>query len=173
MFAFYGRTFNWLQQWALAPAAILAPHKSLWVCACCRYEISETNLRSITGSHWHPHWRSTRGLWKAKWGSNGGDVGIHSSQSTSCKQYSTDTFCEYRIIEYRLQCRYACRGETAILQVGGRRSELDASGDIVLCLSRLNLSVRAYHRILKFARTIADLAGIRDIQSAYLAEALR
>jgi magnesium chelatase family protein len=40
-------------------------------------------------------------------------------------------------------------------------------------MTRLNLSVHAYHRILKLARTIADLAGSEDIQSVYLAEALQ
>ncbi len=40
-------------------------------------------------------------------------------------------------------------------------------------MSQLNLSARAYHRILKLARTIADVAGGEEIQSAHLAEALQ
>ena len=40
-------------------------------------------------------------------------------------------------------------------------------------MSQMNLSARAYHRILKLARTIADLAGSEDIQSAHPADALR
>ena len=39
-------------------------------------------------------------------------------------------------------------------------------------MTQLNLSARAYHRILKLARTIADLAGSGEIQSVHLAEAL-
>ena len=40
-------------------------------------------------------------------------------------------------------------------------------------MSQLNLSARAYHRILKLARTIADLAGSEEIHSAHLAEGLQ
>ncbi|MGR5178641.1 YifB family Mg chelatase-like AAA ATPase [Vibrio parahaemolyticus] len=39
-------------------------------------------------------------------------------------------------------------------------------------LHRLGLSIRAYHRIIKVARTIADLAGEPGINRAHLAEAL-
>jgi magnesium chelatase family protein len=52
-------------------------------------------------------------------------------------------------------------------------SVLDASGNIVLCMSQLNLSAHTYHRILKLARTIADLEGSEGIQSPHLAEALQ
>jgi magnesium chelatase family protein len=40
-------------------------------------------------------------------------------------------------------------------------------------MTQLNLSARVYHRILKLARTITDLAGSGEIQSAHLAEALQ
>ena len=40
-------------------------------------------------------------------------------------------------------------------------------------MTQLNLSARAYHRILKLARTIADLAGCEQIGPAHLAEALQ
>lgn len=42
-----------------------------------------------------------------------------------------------------------------------------------LAVERLGLSARAYHRILRLARTIADLSELRFIQSAHVAEALQ
>jgi len=39
-------------------------------------------------------------------------------------------------------------------------------------MRQLQLSARAYHRVLKLARTIADLAGRAEIATEHLAEAL-
>jgi magnesium chelatase family protein len=40
-------------------------------------------------------------------------------------------------------------------------------------MQQMHLSARAYHRILKLARTIADLAGEADIQPPHIAEAIQ
>ena len=40
-------------------------------------------------------------------------------------------------------------------------------------MARLNWSARAYHRVLKVARTVADLAGADTIGQAHVAEAIQ
>ena len=48
-----------------------------------------------------------------------------------------------------------------------------AKGLLQAATQRLNLSARAFHRILKVSRTIADLEGTKEISVAHLAEALQ
>jgi magnesium chelatase family protein len=52
---------------------------------------------------------------------------------------------------------------------------LTAGADAILraAIARLGLSARAYHRVLKIARTIADLAGAAAIEPPHVSEAIQ
>ncbi|MCJ7839089.1 MAG: ATP-binding protein, partial [Burkholderiales bacterium] len=53
------------------------------------------------------------------------------------------------------------------------RPETAAEGLLRQAITRLNLSARAYHRVLKLARSIADLARSEAIAVAHIAEAIQ
>jgi len=75
------------------------------------------------------------------------------------KNSSSDIICnaDMRVGEVRQFCKLQDEGQSLMRAA----------------MTQLNLSARAFHRILKLARTIADLAGSEEIQSAHLAEALQ
>ena len=56
-----------------------------------------------------------------------------------------------------------------------RHCKLDAAGEVLLkqAMTELGLSARAHDKVLRIARTIADLAGEANIQSHHLAEAVQ
>lgn len=79
----------------------------------------------------------------------------------------------------------ACRKLQGLRNGGNTNSQLDSQGLEQHCrlgkseqqlmekaLEKLQLSARAYHRILKVARTIADLASVEHISQPHIAEAL-
>jgi magnesium chelatase family protein len=86
-------------------------------------------------------------------------------------------------VQQARQIQRARFGSSEGLQVNGRMGvkhierfcSIDASCRALLekCVDRLGLSARAYHRILKLARTIADLGGSDAIQTNHVAEAVQ
>ena len=79
----------------------------------------------------------------------------------------------------RQRARFVGTGLTCNADMGPghvrRICALDGAAAAVMraAMTQLSLSARAYHRVLKLARTIADLAGAEDIGAAHLAEALQ
>jgi len=61
----------------------------------------------------------------------------------------------------------ACNADMRIAEIR-KYCKLDEAGESLIkaAMSQLQLSARAYHRVLKLARTIADLAGVRSHTSA-------
>ena len=82
----------------------------------------------------------------------------------------------------RQQARFAQLDTTNIVVNGDmgpgevqRFCPLKESGKNLMtaAVRQMDLSARAYHRVLKLARTIADLAGDEEIDTHHLAEALQ
>jgi magnesium chelatase family protein len=67
-----------------------------------------------------------------------------------------------------------CNADMRVAEVR-KFCKLDEAGASLVraAMSQLQLSARGYHRALKLALTIADLAGSEAIQSTHLAEALQ
>jgi magnesium chelatase family protein len=79
----------------------------------------------------------------------------------------------------RQQARFAgtnlqCNGDMGPAEVR-QHCVIDLASKNLLraAMQQMQLSARAYHRILKLARTIADLAGSDMIETPHLAEAIQ
>ena len=68
----------------------------------------------------------------------------------------------------------ACNADRRVAEVRKFCQWYGASESLVrAAMSQMNLSARGSHRVLKLARTTADLAGSETIQTLHVAEALR
>ena len=70
----------------------------------------------------------------------------------------------------RVKCNAAMRAKEVQRFV---RLQPEAQDILKMAIHELNFSARAYDRILKVARTIADLCGSEEIQTAHVSEALQ
>jgi magnesium chelatase family protein len=68
----------------------------------------------------------------------------------------------------------ACNADMRPAQIR-QYCQLDETSQSLMrtAMNQMQLSARAYHRILKLARTIADLVGEEEIAPTHLAEALQ
>nr|WP_314256343.1 YifB family Mg chelatase-like AAA ATPase [uncultured Devosia sp.] len=81
----------------------------------------------------------------------------------------------------RQRARYAAMDQPAVLTNAAASSSLiesvvnpdrDSQTLLLQAAERFNLSARAYHRVLKVARTLADLGGMDKVARPHIAEAL-
>ena len=102
--------------------------------------------------------------------------------SDSLGESSETIRCRVEAARQRQQERFSsirksntvCNADMRVAEIR-QFSKLDEVGESLVraAMGQMNLSARGYHRILKLARTIADLAGSENIQAAHLAEALQ
>ena len=85
---------------------------------------------------------------------------------TKARELQTKRFEESEIVHYNAQMntkqiRKHCKLDAGSMQL------------LKTAMERLNLSARAYDRILKVSRTIADLEGVSAIESSHISEAIQ
>lgn len=85
---------------------------------------------------------------------------------TSAREIQTKRFSESKKVHYNAQM--------TTKQISNYCGLNDASKILLkTAMDRLNLSARAYDRILKVSRTIADLAGLENILPEHIGEAIQ
>jgi magnesium chelatase family protein len=104
------------------------------------------------------------------------------NELTAVQSAESSDVIRARVVEARNRQALRFAGEEGIYNNAQMSSRLlktvcetDQAGRQLLkvAMNKLNLSARAYDRILKVARTIADLAGSDAIRPEHLAEAIQ
>lgn len=85
---------------------------------------------------------------------------------TKAREKQTERFSESETVHYNAQMN--------VKQIRAHCKLDDASKTLLKnAMERLNLSARAYDRILKVSRTIADLEGVKVIDGSHISEAIQ
>ncbi len=104
------------------------------------------------------------------------------NELSSAQQFEKSSSIRQRVIKARevQALRYInSEGVYANAQMSSKQlkqiCQISPAGQSLLkvAMEKLNLSARAYDRILKVSRTIADLSGCDDIKPEHLAEAIQ
>ncbi len=104
---------------------------------------------------------------------------LEAAALTSAEPVQAESSAEVRRRVAAARERQLARAGKINAALGVREIDRDAAPDeagralLQTAMTRLGLSARAYHRVLKVARTIADLAGSANVSGAHIAEALR
>ena len=85
---------------------------------------------------------------------------------TNARQLQTERFRDFENIHYNAQMGVKQIHTFCQLEAGSKQL-------LKTAMERLNLSARAYDRILKVSRTIADLEGAVNIQGTHISEAIQ
>ena len=100
--------------------------------------------------------------------------GSHSGDSSSQIKDRVEGARDIQKERYKRRKRFYCNG-----QMGSKDLKifcrLDKASQKLLekAVERLGLSARSYHRILKIARTIADLDQVEELQAGHIAESIQ
>ncbi len=85
---------------------------------------------------------------------------------TKAREIQTKRFAEHKNVHYNAQMNVKQIRKYCKLNEESKQLLKNA-------MERLNLSARAYDRILKVSRTIADLEGVAEINSSHISEAIQ
>jgi magnesium chelatase family protein len=85
---------------------------------------------------------------------------------TKARELQTKRFEESETVHYNAQMNTKQIRKHCVLDEGSKQL-------LKTAMERLNLSARAYDRILKVSRTIADLEGVAAIDGSHISEAIQ
>ncbi|OGO38206.1 MAG: hypothetical protein A2Z03_07650 [Chloroflexi bacterium RBG_16_56_8] len=148
-------------------------HKTLHLCSCNSDEISKAHLRPLLDQIDMRIEAPRVDYGKLSSDRMGETSEVIRERVEAARQRQRQRFSNHREPATRTS-NVICNADMHVGEIR-KHCKLDDQGQSLMrsAMTQLQLSARAYHRILKLARTIADLAGSETIQASHLAEALQ